>query len=169
MSAPYGKPLSDLAMAERDNQVVALKRQDLSFQQVADQLGISKSAAIRGFQRVKARVEERGELDYVAYRDAQLARVATRRELTEDIMAARHVSISNGHVVSEIIGQDEDGKPIYGDPYEDTGPTLAAIDRLIKLDEQEAKLVPGLYAKVEVDLSGVLKYEVHGIPDADLA
>jgi hypothetical protein len=154
------EPTDHLAMVEKDNRIVALKREGLTFQQVADQLGISKSGAIKGFQRVKARVEERGEIDYMAYRDEQLARVATRRELAEDIMAARHVSISNGHVVSEITGQDEDGKPIYGDPYEDTGPTLAAIDRLIKLDEQEAKLVPGLYGKTEIDVSGDISYEI---------
>jgi hypothetical protein len=168
MSAPYGKPLSDLAMAKRDQKVVALKRQDMSFQQVADTLGISKAAAIRSFQRAKRRVDDATDLDYTHYRDEQLARIAAMREVAADIVGARHVAISNGHVVSEITGTDEDGHPVYGDPYEDDGPVLAAIDRLIKLDELEAKLVPGLHAKQEVDMSGVLRIELVGVDVADL-
>jgi hypothetical protein len=157
-----GKPLSDLAMAERDTQVVALKRQDLSFQQIADHLGISKAGAIRSFQRTKRRIDNATDADYAAYRDEQLAAIAAMREVCDEIIAARHVSISNGHVVSEIKGIDDDGNLIYGDPYEDDAPVLAAIDRRIKLDDQEAKLL-GLYAKVEVSHSGGVTYEIVGV------
>ncbi len=162
MSPPYGKPLSDLAMADRDTQVVALKRQDLSFQQIADHLGISKAGAVRSFQRAKRRVDAATDADYAAYRDEQLAAIAAMREVCDEIIAARHVSISNGHVVSEITGHDDDGNPLYGDPYEDDAPVLAAIDRRIKLDDQEAKLL-GLYAKVEVAHSGGVTYEIVGV------
>lgn len=157
-----GKPLSDLAMAERDTQVVALKRQDLSFQQIADHLGISKAGAVRSFQRAKRRVDVATDTDYAAYRDEQLASIAAMREVCDEIIAARHVSISNGHVVSEITGNDDDGNPVYGEPYEDDAPVLAAIDRRIKLDDQEAKLL-GLYAKVEVAHSGGVTYEIVGV------
>lgn len=161
MSPPHGKPLSDLAMAERDQKVVALKRQDLSFQQIADHLGISKAGAIRSFQRAKRRVDAASAADYAAYRDEQLASIAAMREVCDEIIAARHVSISNGHVVSEITGHDEDGNPIYGDPYEDDAPVLAAIDRRIKLDDQEAKLL-GLYAPVKQTVDATVNYTVGG-------
>lgn len=154
------QPTANLAMHERDNRIVELKREGRSFQQIADELGISKSGAILGFQRVKARVDQRADRNYEAYRDEQLARIATLRAVVEDVMHARHVSISNGHVVSEIVGTDPvTDKPIYGDPYEDTAPTLAAVDRMVKLDEREAKLL-GLDAKTEIDHSGVVQYEI---------
>jgi hypothetical protein len=152
MSAPYGKPVADLAMAERQQKIVTLKRDGLSFQQIADQLGISKAAAIRGFQAVKRRVDTAADDDYIEYKSEQLARIATMREVVADIVAARHVTISNGHVVREIIGRDDEGEPEYGDPYEDHSPVLAAIDRLVKLDDQEAKLL-GLYPKQAVSIS----------------
>ncbi len=168
MPVPYGKPLSDLAMREREQQVVALKRQDLSFQQVGDHLGISKIAAVRAFQRAKRRVIDATDTDYAEYRDDQLAHIATMREICDEIILSRHATISNGHVVSEITGQDADGKPVYGDPYEDTAPVLAAIDRRIKLDDQESKLL-GLYAEQKVNLSGGITYEIIGVAAGELA
>jgi len=152
VSPPYGKPVADMDMAERDQRIVALKRQGRSFQQIADELGISKSGAILGFQRVKKRVDEATDEGYAEYRDEQLARIATMREVVADVVAARHVTISNGHVIREMIGREDDGTPVYGDPYEDHGPVLAAVDRMVKLDDQEAKLL-GLYPKQAVSIS----------------
>lgn len=152
MSPPYGKPVADMDMVERDQKIVALKRQGRSFQQIADELGISKSGAILGFQRVKKRVEAATDEDYIKYRDEQLERVATLREVVADVIGARHVTISNGHVIHEIIGRNDDGTPKYGDAYDDHGPVLAAIDRMVKLDDQEAKLI-GLYPKQAVSIS----------------
>lgn len=167
MSPPYGKPVADMKMVERDLKIVALKREGLSFQQIANQVGISKSGVILGFQRVKKRVEAKTDESYAEYREEQLARVATMREVVADIIAARHVTISNGHVISEMTGRDDDGKPVYGDPYEDHGPVMAAVDRMVKLDEHEAKLL-GLFAKTEVDVSGGVTYQLVGVDPADL-
>lgn len=139
-------------MAERDQKIVALKRQGHSFQQIADELGISKSGAILGFQRVKKRVEAATDEDYAEYRDEQLERIATLREVVADVIGARHVTISNGHVIHEIIGRNDDGTPKYGAPYDDHGPVLAAVDRMVKLDNQEANLL-GLYPKQAVSIS----------------
>lgn len=152
MSPPYRKPVTDMDMTERDHQIVALKREGLSFQQIANRVGLSKSGTILGFQRVKKRVEATADNEYVEYKNEQLARIATMREVVADVVAARHVTISNGHVVREIIGRDDEGRPEYGDAYEDHAPVLAAIDRLVKLDDQEAKLL-GLYPKQAVSVS----------------
>lgn len=146
--------------AERDAQILALKRQDLSFQQIADRLGISRTAAHRGFHRALPRITEP---EAKAYRAEHLARLELRREVVLDILHARHVTISNGHVVSEIIGTDEEtGKPIYGEPYEDDGVVMAASAELGRIDDQEAKLL-GLYAKLEVEHSGGVTYEIIGV------
>jgi hypothetical protein len=167
MADRQARPWTALTMAERDEHIVELKGQGLSFQQVADQVGISKSGAILGFQRVKRRVNERADDNYATYRDDQLARIAVLREVVADIVHTRHVTISNGHVISEITGRDDDGKPIYGDPYEDDAPTLAAIDRMVKLDEREAKLL-GLDAEQKLNLSGGITYEIVGVNQDEL-
>ena len=165
MSAPYSKPITDAALAEQDAKVIALKRADLSFAEIAARLGISKASAHRAFHRALQRIVEP---EVLAYRAEQLARIALEREEAMDIMGGRHIVVSNGHIVSEIIGRNDEGDPIYGDPLTDPGPTLAAIDRLIKLDDQEAKLL-GMYAETRVNLSGGVRYEVVGIDASDLS
>jgi hypothetical protein len=145
--------------AERDAQILALKRQDLSFQQIADQLGISRATAHRGFHRALPRVTNP---QANAYRDEHLARLELAREVVLGILETRHVAISNGHVVSEITGTDEEtGKPIYGEPYEDDGIVMAAVKTLKELDEREAKLL-GLDAPVKQTVDATVNYTVGG-------
>jgi hypothetical protein len=164
VGAPHSQPATDLARAELDNQVLALKRQDLSFDEIGKHLGISKATAHRAFHRALPRIVEP---EATAYRSEHLARLAMAREVVMEIIGTRHVVISNGHIVSEIIGVYEDGKPIYGEPYEDDGVTLAALDRLVKIDEREARLL-GIDAEQKVNLSGGIRYEVVGVDGGDL-
>jgi predicted DNA-binding protein (UPF0251 family) len=158
MSAPYSKPLSDLATDELDQRVVDLKRAGLSFQQIADELEISKSAAHRAFQRARKRLHEATSEDVAEWVAEQVGRIQLEREAVMDVLEARHVHVSNGVLV-----RDQDGKPILDD-----APVLQAVDRLVKLDDQETKLL-GRYPKAEVDLSGSLRIELVGIDTADLA
>lgn len=153
------------ATADLDAKIMELKRQDLSFQQIADQLGISRAAAHRGFHRALPRVTEPAA---TAYRAEHLARIELAREVLMDVLHARHVTISNGHVVSEITGTDEEtGKPIYGDPYEDDGVVMAASAELRKWDEREARLL-GLDAKTEANVTATVRYEVIGLSGDEL-
>lgn len=165
MGATHTKPSQDITLADRDAQILALKRQDLSFQQIADRLGISRAAAHRGFHRALPRITEP---QATAYRAEHLARLELRREVVMDVLNSRHVTISNGHVISEIVGTDQEtGKPIYGDPYEDDGVVMAASAELGRIDDQEAKLL-GLYAKTETEHTGQLTIHLLGIDPADL-
>lgn len=151
MSAPYGKPLDDLRRAEVDAQVVALKRQDLSFAEIGRELEISKAAAHRAFHRAVTRVTEP---EASAYRADHLARLALAREVVLDILAkdGRTVVTASGKVIEGV---------------EDDGETLSAVDRLIKLDEREARLL-GIDAEQKVNLSGGIRYEVVGVDGGDL-
>jgi hypothetical protein len=164
MGAVHSKPLTDLERAEMDARIMELKRQDLSFQQIADQLGISRAAAHRGFHRALPRITEPAA---TAYRAEHLARLELVREVVMGILETRHVTISNGHVVSEITGVDDDGKPIYGEPYEDDAAVLAAANTLLKIDDQEATLL-GLKAKAEIAVSGGIRYEIVGLAGEEL-
>ncbi len=164
MDKRHGKPQRDLAHAEQQRDVVALKRAGLPFADIGQRLGISKSQAHRAFYAALDRIVEP---EVAAMRAEQLARIELEREEALDIMGATHIVVSNGHIVSPITGHDDDGDPIYGDPLIDQSPPLAAIDRLIKLDDQEAKLV-GMYPKTEVNLTGGITYQVVGLESTDL-
>lgn len=136
---------SDASCAQYDLDVWTLKRQGLSFQAVADRLGMSKAAAFRAFERAQHNLPPQG-VD--GYRAEMYARINAAREAVMDVLNARHITINNGVIIRE------DGTPVLDD-----APVLAAVDRLVKLDDQEAKL-RGAYPKTEVNLSGALRYEV---------
>lgn len=144
--------------AKLDAQILALKTDGLSFRAISRELNYDVGYVYRCFQRGLRTIRETAAEDYKAN---QLARIAAQREVAEEILHATHVVVSNGHVVSEITGQDDEGKPIYGDPLEDSGPRLAAIDRLVKLDAQEADLL-GLKAATKSEVSAVVNYTVGG-------
>ncbi len=155
--------------AQNRDRIVELRDQGLTFRDIAAELGVSHQRVWEQYQRamrdrpVVAAHAERLE----ARREEQLRRIDMEREVLDDIVAKRHVTISNGHVVSEITGHDDDGKPIYGDPYEDDAPTMAAIDRLGKLDDQEAKLL-GMYPKTEIAQSVTWRHEIVGVDIKDI-
>lgn len=164
MGAVHSKPLDDLARAEQDAKILELKRQDLSFEEIGKRLGISRAAAHRGFHRGLPRITAPAA---DAYRTEQLTRLAYAREIVMDILATRHVTISNGRVIHEVTGKDDEGKPVYGEPYEDDGVILAAIDRLDKIDDREARLLK-LYPKDEIDHSGEVTYRFIGASPDEL-
>lgn len=149
MGSINSKPALDLASAEQDQQVIALKRHGLTFQQIAGQLDISSSQAHRAFHRgLRAIVEP----EVTAYRSEQLALIETAREAVLDVLTAAHVTVSEGRALRDVT---------------DHMPVLQAVDRLLKLADHEAKLL-GLYAEQRVSLSGGVRYELVGIDPADL-
>lgn len=144
--------------AELDGQILAGKKNGLTYQAIADQLGYSKQYVYRCYQRALRNLVEPSLAEY---RAAQLARIQAQRDLVEEIANGRHVTVSNGRVVCEITGTSEDGKPIYGEPLEDVGPHLAAVDRLVKLDDQEARLL-GMYPATKMQVDATVNYTVGG-------
>ena len=163
MSAPYGNALRKADRVKRNAAIVRLKQDGLSFEAIGKELGIGRASAHRGFYEAVNRI---GEPEVAAYRAEHVARLSMAREIVMDILSARHVTISQGHVISEITGHDDDGKPVYGEPYEDDGVTLNAVASLLKIDEREAKLL-GLDSKAEISVTGSLKYEITGMPADD--
>ncbi len=152
-TAPNSKPLNELATVEQDTQIVELKRAGNTFEQIAGHLGISKATAHRGFYRALRRVQAPG---VEAIREDQLARIEQAREILNDIIAARHLIVSNGQIVRD------DGEPLPDDAV-----AMNAIALRDKLDDREAKLT-GAYPETKVSLSGGVRYEVVGIDTSDL-
>lgn len=127
MGAPHSQPKTDIERAERDAQILELKRQDLTFAEIAEELGISKTAAFNAFHRALPRIPEPAA---AAYRTEHLARLELARQAVLEVLTNRHLTVSNGQVIRV------DGKTL-----EDDGPVLAAVDRLLRIDEREAKLL----------------------------
>lgn len=159
MNARYGDPQRKADTVERDAEIIRLKRDEaLTFQQIANQLGLSVGAVHKGFHRGLARVIEP---EVTAYRQQQLARIEMMRESILEVFHARHITVSQGRVVKLEVPRPDGSIAFVTIP--DSGPVLAAADRLMKLDDQEAKLL-GLYPATKVDAHvEVVNYTVAGV------
>lgn len=173
-----------------------LRRQKTNWLVIATDLGISVATAKDDYELVLKR--------------ASLERIeAQRREMAADleelmrkaweVLDANHVVVSQGHVVSEIIGQwpmiDVDGnpmmmadhetgelvrnpfsgqphknagQPIYGDALKDSGPKLAAIETLRKLNESYRKLF-GVDSAIKIDQNVSVNFTIDGVSPGDLS
>lgn len=147
--------------AERRKRVVELRDQNLSFREIASEMGLNLNTVWKHYQRAIREIPAEAIAIHAANQEKrraeQLERIDMERESVMEVLAAFHVTVSQGRVVSL-----DDGTLV-----EDAAPVLAAVDRLHKLDDQEAKLL-GLYAKAEVNISGGVKYEIVGVPTEDL-
>lgn len=161
--------------AELDAKILALKTEGRSFRAISRELNYDVGYVYRCFQRGVRTIRETAADDY---KSNQLARIEAERAIVEEILHTRHLTVSNGHIVSDIVGNypqtteggaphPNAGDPIYGDPLVDDGPVLAAIDRMIKLDAQESDLL-GLKAPTRVEQSGGVRVEIIGVDPAEL-
>lgn len=149
------------ASAQRRAEIVRLRDEGLTFREISEETGLALNAVWNHYQKAMrdipaAAVAAHAE-QLAARREEQLRRIDMEREAVTGVLAARHVTVSNGKVIYE--GEE---------PLLDDAPILNAVDRLVKLDDQEAKLL-GLYAKTEVNVSGGVKYELVGVDPGDLA
>ncbi len=155
--------------AERDGRAAELRAQGMTYKAIGEELGIDRSNAFLAVQRaIEAVVREPGEavLHFELERlDAELQRLNGLEEAARTVLAARHITVSNGHVIIH---------PDTEEPMEDDGPVLQAIDRLLKIEdarrrngERRAKLT-GIEAALKVEHSGGVKYEVVGVDPTDV-
>ena len=135
-----GRFVRTVDTAERDAEAARLRTRGYSYQQIADELGwVSRGDAYRAVQRVLAdTVKEAGD----EVRAIELARLDGLHVAAMDVLERKHVTVSNGRVVS----LDGSG------PLPDDGPVLAAIDRLLKIQERRARLL-GLDAPTKQAIS----------------
>jgi AraC-like DNA-binding protein len=152
MSAP-GTQRKQAEITRRRKRVVELRDQGKTFKEIADELGVSDALVHKDFQAVMREVPVASVETYRAHQQAQLQQM---RAVVEDVIARRHAVIDNGHVV-----HDDAGNVV-----EDDAIVLAATDRLVKINDREAKLL-GLDAKPEVQITGNLRYEILGLSDDD--
>lgn len=143
-----GRFTKQVATVARDAEAAQLRANGLTYQAIADQLDYShRDLARRAVERALAATvrEPTDEL-----RQLELIRLDALWVEAVKVMTTEHITVNNGRVIE-----------VDGVPLKDDGPTLSAIDRLLKIMERRAKLV-GLDspAKVEVMTLDALDREI---------
>jgi hypothetical protein len=124
-----------LEAMEKDAQAADLYRRGLTYRQISTQLGWKSPKS--AFEAVRRAARDAGR-DSLAAAEAltlMLDRLQDYRRLVYRVATAKHYVTTQGGAVVHY-----DGKPVLDD-----APVLAAVDRLLKTDDTEAKLL-GLYA-----------------------
>lgn len=164
-----------LKAADIEAQVMERIRNGLTFREIAKELQFSVGYIYKVYARALQRIPEPA---VTQYRAEQLVSIQLERQTLFDILADHHVVVSNGHVVSQIVGTHPEtiddgephpraGQPIYGEPLTDPGPVMQAINGLIKLDDQEARLL-NLYPAQKIDATAHVTYSVVGVEGGDV-
>lgn len=154
------RKLSDLELAERRDKLVTMRSQGHRWDHIAATLGYSdKGAACKDLARALDQRKEQLALTLDQYRQQQLDNLIELRDTAAEVMRRRHLLVQSGKVVHVADPNDPDAP---GDPLYDDGPTLAAIDRIAKIDAQIAALL-GLNAPTRVEAEGKLTVEVVGV------
>jgi hypothetical protein len=124
-------------IAERRTRVLAMRVEQIPYEQIAAALRIGVSTAKMDYQRaIEQRHAERDEHAAVAV-TVELAKLDALERAAWQVLRARHITVQHGKIV-----RDEDGNAVIDD-----APTLNAIDRILKIAERRARLL-GLDAPV---------------------
>lgn len=152
------------AVAARRARAIQLRMDGHGWQEIADTLGYST----RGAAHTDVRRALEANLKQLALATEQLREVELLRldEMQREVVAvlrAEHPLVSAGEVVYDR-DRDEAGEPIpgTGSRLTDAGPKLAAIDRLLRIGQQRARLL-GLEAPQLLETGGVVRYVIEGV------
>ncbi|GHB55541.1 hypothetical protein GCM10010331_49210 [Streptomyces xanthochromogenes] len=120
------------AMAVRRAKLVEYRRRKVPYSQFYEELGYANAnAASRDFHRALEESIAEQHASVEVYREEQLIELDFLAEEAHKILRTRHYVINSGRIVEH---------PETGEPLEDDGPVLAAIDRLVKILDRIAKL-----------------------------
>jgi len=170
-----GQFTRSIETAERDALAAHMRARSMTYQQVADELGVTKSAARKMVQRaLHETLAEPAE----ALRQLELEKLDVWESAVMRVLEREHLMVSHGRIVSRRTDQieqrdgadviDIDGNPVYiWEPLADDSPVLAAADRLVKISESRRKLL-GLDSPTKLAVTGAMRYELVGIEMDDV-
>lgn len=137
-----GKFVASVETAERDAQACRLRSQGWTYEDIARELGYANSGcAYTGTQRAMLAIVQEPAEELLAI---HLDRLREMYRTARDIMTQTHLMVQHGKVVTWATA---DGRQI---PLEDPMPKLAAIDRMTRVLQREAKLL-GLDAPKQIE------------------
>ncbi|WP_327333709.1 hypothetical protein [Streptomyces anulatus] len=134
-----GRFTRTLTTAEREAEAARLRSLGWTYQRIADHLGwANKGDAHHAVSKVlRDTVQEAGD----ELRALELTRLDRLEIAANEVLEREHVTVSNGRIV--VLGES---------PLPDDAPVLAAIDRLLKIQERRARLL-GLDAPTKQNIS----------------
>lgn len=129
-------------VAKRRAEAVAMRMAGASYQDIADKLDYnSRGAACQDVTRaLEANIAEQNRAVEV-YREEELQRLDLLMAEAWRVLRRQHVTVSHGRIIRD----EETDQPLLDD-----GPVLAAIDRVLKIQERRAKFL-GLDAPTRVE------------------
>jgi hypothetical protein len=134
---PSQQPSNKARVAQRRARAIELKNRGLSWQQVAEQVPYldsegNPSAAFACVDVSRALKQANKELSMglEEYREAARMRLDGLRRQVFAVLARPHYVLHSGQIVN---GPD-------GQPLKDDGVVLAAVDRLLRIEERQAKI-----------------------------
>lgn len=139
---------------ETDARAYDLFRRGLSYRQVAREMGWKTPSAAFDAVRRAARENAVDPLEAESARQVFLDRLQDYRRSAQRVLAARHWTVSQAGKVA--VGPD-------GEPLADDGPVLAALDRLLKVDDMECRLrdlYPAVKSRVQVITEDAVDAEI---------
>ena len=147
-------------VSARRAKLVEYRRQKRQYRDFYQELGYSSVGdASKDFNRVLKENLTAVKTGVELYREIALLELEDLSAKALTVMHAEHYVVGSGGRVAI--------DPATGSPVIDHGPNLAAIDRLLRIQDRQAKLL-GLDAATKVDVTGEVKYEIVGIASEDL-
>jgi hypothetical protein len=128
------------AKVARDAEACRLRTRGLAYREIALVLGYSSESAVR--QAVKRILDRTAGEASAELRALELARLDVLWRAALEVLEAYHVAVNDG----KVIYLDEDGPPLV-----DHIPVLHAIDRMLSISQQRARLT-GLNAPTRVQV-----------------
>ncbi|WP_329064908.1 sigma factor-like helix-turn-helix DNA-binding protein [Amycolatopsis sp. NBC_01480] len=146
-SSPQASP-NRAVIAEQTARAYEMRLKGVSYRRIADELGVSLGTA---HNRVREAMAERVDPLVDEYRQFQLDRLDSYREAAVKVLETTHWRVDHGRVVAL-----EDEATGTKEPLADDGPVLAAIDRLLRIEERTARLL-GLDAPAKAEVSATVE------------
>lgn len=137
---PDGDFIRTTEQAEADAEAARLRSRSLSYREIARRLSVSPATAHAMVARALAEIVREPADDVLAL---ELAKLDNLEQAALSVLEARHYTVSNGRLI--YVGDE---------PLDDDGPVLAAIDRLLKIQDRRARYL-GLDAPVKTEVRTV--------------
>jgi hypothetical protein len=143
----------------RRSEALKLRIQGYTYQAIADAMGYAdRKVAHNDVKLALASVAKETHENAEEMRSLELERLEALWNRTWKLLDRENVTVSHGKVI--YIEDPETGEKVA---VRDDAPTLATVDRLVRISERKAKLA-GLDKPNQLEVSGTIKYEVVGVP-----
>lgn len=157
-ATPTHGTAAKIAIAERRRKALDMKLSGYTYAVIAEELGVSESVIKKDIQRSLDMYVDEHKESTERVRAAELAVLNDAMIVARRIMHEQHFAHSGGKIIERNIGTFDEPEYVV---VIDNGPSMQAIDRVVKISESRRKLL-GTDAPVEVraTVDGTINYVI---------